>query len=255
MDRSAYLSRIGVDDLEVAADERTLRLLQRRHLLSVPFENLDIHWKRPIVLDIDRFYKKIVINRRGGFCYELNGLFSGLLKDIGFTARLVSARVGNEHGAFSPEYDHAAIIVTIGEEEFLTDVGFGEFAAKPLRLVPDIEQTDETGVFVLRHRPDGYFEVLKRKADVWRSEYAFKPDERELSEFEARCDFQQYSPDSHFLKGRICSILTGNGRKTLNDDKFIVTANGGRTEDPVSSEDEFDAILLREFKIKRDANT
>ena len=78
---------------EVNADLGTLSRLQHRHLMSIPFENLDIHWGQRIVLDTEAFYDKIVTGGRGGFCYELNGLFNELLQQIGFTTRLVSAQV------------------------------------------------------------------------------------------------------------------------------------------------------------------
>lgn len=133
----------------MGADVASLRTLQRAHLLAVPFENLDIHWKRPITIDTAKFYDKIVGENRGGFCYELNGAFNALLGSLGFNTRLISARVfnGTDRG---PEYDHAAIIVTIGGDEYLADVGFGAFTAEPLRFVLDDEQTDAAGVFVIR---------------------------------------------------------------------------------------------------------
>src|SRR5687767_8585510 len=136
-----YLERIGVDDTGLIPDRSTLALLQRRHLLTVPFENLDIHWQRPILINTARFYEKIVEKRRGGFCYELNGLFNELLRHLGYDTRLVSARVfgGREHG---PDFDHAAIIATIGVQEYLVDVGFGSFTAEPLRIVLDEPQKD-----------------------------------------------------------------------------------------------------------------
>ncbi|NOT46740.1 MAG: acetyltransferase, partial [Acidobacteria bacterium] len=112
MNTAKYLARIGAEPDHLEPNSETLRFLQRKHLLTVPFENLDIHWKRPIVLNTEKFYKKIVGEKRGGFCYELNGLFNALLISLGFQTRLISARVfnGTTHG---PEYDHAAIIVTI----------------------------------------------------------------------------------------------------------------------------------------------
>lgn len=250
---TAYFSRLGLDNSDIAANEPTLRLLQKRYLLTVPFENLDIHWKRPIVLEVDRFYKKIVIDKRGGFCYELNGLFNELLRDIGFGTRLISGRVGDGKGNFSPEYDHAAIIVAIGENEYLADVGFGAFTAEPLRCVVDIEQHDATGVYVIRHHDGAYFGVSKKDGDGWRTEYIFKPIARDLAEFGPRCDFQQYSPESHFLKGKICSLLTETGRKTLTDKNFIVTDGGKRSETVVGSEQEFDAILEQQFCITKSA--
>jgi N-hydroxyarylamine O-acetyltransferase len=217
--------------------------------MNVPFENLDIHWNRPIVLDEEKFYSKIVSNRRGGFCYELNGLFNLLLRNIGFQTRLISARVFNGRGEFTPEFDHAAIIVTIGDEEFLADVGFGAFSADPLRFELDIEQQDREGVFVMRRFGTDYFEVAKRNGDAWTPEYIFCDLARELSEFEEMCDFQQYSPDSHFKKGKLCSIMTENGRKTLSEKSFILTAGGGKSERPVSSEAEFYDLLKNEFGI------
>lgn len=251
MDKDAYLRRIGLADTKLKPDSATLRLLQRSHLLAVPFENLDIHWNRPIVIDTAKFYDKIVVEKRGGFCYELNGLFNELLRDLGFETRIVSARVYDDQGNFSPEYDHAAIIVTIGDEEYLTDVGFGAFTAEPLLFVLDAEQEDARGPFVIRSGiEDGYFEVAAKQDGGWRPEYMFQPQSRELSEFSGRCDFQQYAPDSHFRKGKLCSIMTEHGRKTLTDKSFIVTTNGGKQETAVMSGQMFNRILLEAFGIE-----
>lgn len=250
MNFRGYLDRLGLEPDHLEPNEEVLRLLQRKHLLTVPFENLDIHWKRPIVLDVDRFYEKIVVNRRGGFCYELNGLFNELLKSLGFQTRLISAHVfnGTEHG---PEYDHAAIIVTIGDDEYLTDVGFGDFTAEPLRYSLGSEQLDPAGAFVIRRFDGEYLEVAKRDGDEWKSEYIFQDVPRELAEFSEMCDFQQYSPDSHFTKGKVCSILTESGRKTLTDKSFITTYRGERSSEPISEDGEFNRYLGREFDIAR----
>ncbi len=248
MNAEKYLERLGMLSGDLEPNDEVLRLLQRKHLLTVPFENLDIHWKRPIVLDTGKFYEKIVVNRRGGFCYELNGLFNELLRALGFTTRLISARVfnGTEHG---PEYDHAAIIVTIGDDEYLADVGFGDFATEPLRYNLGAEQHDPVGIFVIRRFEDEYLEVAKRDGDEWRSEYIFKDVPRELNEFAEMCDFQQYSADSHFTKGKVCSILTESGRKTLRDTKFILTFEGSKTETEFESDEEFENLLREEFGI------
>ena len=250
MNFADYLKRIERDGKGPPADVATLKSLQRAHLLTVPFENLDIHWQRPIVLDTGKFYDKIVGETRGGFCYELNGLFNELLRDIGFRTRLISARVfnGSTHG---PDFDHAAIIVTIGDEEYLTDVGFGAFTAEPLLFALDREQYDANGAFVIRLREDGYYEVMKRDDGSWRSEYLFHDTERGLSEFSEMCDFQQYAPESHFRKGKLCSVMTDRGRKTLTESSFIVTANGAKTESAVNSDAEFYETLKREFGIDK----
>ncbi len=251
MNWDRYLSRIGLSLRDVKTDAKGLKLLQREHLLHVPFENLDIHWQRPIVLDTEKFYLKIVAEKRGGFCYELNGLFYGLLQEIGFRTRLVSARPFGDANGFGPEFDHAAIIVSLGEKEYLVDVGFGDFAAGPLEIAYGTEQIDREGTFRINSVENGSFIVEKKDGIEWRPEYMFGTQRRELTEFTEMCDFQQYSPDSHFKKGKICSLMTTDGRKTLTDKKFIVTSKGVITENTVESENEFETILWREFNIQR----
>ena len=249
-----YLRRIGLEPGKSEPSAEYLRILQRRHLLSVPFENLDIHWKRPIVLDEERFFEKIVGARRGGFCYELNGLFRRLLVALGFECRLVSARVSQPGGKFGAEYDHLAIIASAGGEEFLVDVGFGAFTAEPLRFVVDTEQRDDNGTFSIRKFDDEYFEVAKKAGENWQSEYIFKDLSRALSEFAGMCEYHQTSPESHFTRGRVCSLMTDGGRKTLTDRKFIETRGGQKTETDIATEAEFEAALAREFSIETDAS-
>ena len=249
MDKEKYLRRIGIEKNNLSANVENLKLLQKQHLVYVPFENLDIHWKRPIVLDAERFYKKIVSEKRGGFCYELNGLFYELLNEIGFTSKIISARVFNGKD-FGAEYDHLAVLTKIGAEEFLTDVGFGDFTAEPLKFVLDIEQKDENGTFLIRKHTDEYFEVVKKDGETWASEYIFKDLARDLAEFSEMCNFHQTSPESHFTHNKICSLMTENGRKSLTDKKFIETKRGEKSETEINSEAEFNAFLLREFGIK-----
>jgi N-hydroxyarylamine O-acetyltransferase len=249
MNVNSYLNRIGLDQADFAAATETLKLLQKTHLLKVPFENLDIHRQRPITLDTVNFYRKIVAKGRGGFCYELNGLFNELLKDIGFQTRMISARVGRGDGSFGPEYDHLALLAKIENKEFLVDVGFGDFTAEPLEFVLELEQTDPNGTFLLRKFDDGYFEVVKKVDEDWKSEYIFRPVARELSEFAGMCHFHQTSPESHFTRGKVCSLMLENGRKTLTDSKFMVTADGRKTETEIESNEQFNQILRREFDI------
>lgn len=252
MDREKYRRRIGIEETASAADLKTLNFLQRQHLLNVPFENLDIHWRRPIVLDAEKFYEKIVGERRGGFCYELNGLFAELLRETGFHCKIVSARVSSGSGGFGAEFDHLAILTRIGDEQFLVDVGFGDFTAEPLKFVLDAEQRDANGVFAIRKFDDEYFEVVKKDgAGAWKSEYIFKDLERKLAEFAPMCEFHQTSPESHFTRGKVCSLMTAGGRKTLTDKSFIETVNGEKKETAVISEENFNRILEREFHIRR----
>jgi N-hydroxyarylamine O-acetyltransferase len=251
MNCEKYLKRIGINQTNFASDLENLKLLQRNHLFNVPFENIDIHWKRQILLDKESFYRKIVEEKRGGFCYELNGLFFDLLIELGFQSKIISARVSRNDGSFGAEFDHLAILTKIADKEFLVDVGFGDFTVEPLKFILDIEQIDKNGTFLIRKFDDEYFEVVKKVNDNWESEYIFKTVARNLSEFTEMCNFHQTSSESHFTRGKVCSILTENGRKTLTDSKFIVTINGEKKEFPVNSAEEFNRILFKEFFIKK----
>ncbi|PYX42331.1 MAG: acetyltransferase, partial [Acidobacteria bacterium] len=124
LDSKAYLARINYTGPTTPTAE-TLRALHLAHLYAVPFENLDIALKRPITCDQQRFLHKIVELHRGGFCYELNGAFAALLRELGFPTTLLSARVAREDGSASPEFDHMTLRVDL-DEPWLADVGFGD---------------------------------------------------------------------------------------------------------------------------------
>jgi N-hydroxyarylamine O-acetyltransferase len=130
MDIDAYLRRIEYDGPRVASVE-TLRGCIANISSLVPFENLDIPLGTPIRLDIRLIYDKIVTRRRGGFCYELNGLFGELLTAMGFSVEMLSARVRREDGGFGPEFDHMLLKVEL-EEPWLVDVGFGDSFVDPI---------------------------------------------------------------------------------------------------------------------------
>ena len=232
----AYLARIAYDGpREPTAG--TLRALQERHLYSVPFENLDIHWKRPIVVDTRRFLHKIIDERRGGFCYELNGGFAWLLRELGFDVTMLSARVPTADGGLGPPFDHMALLVPAGGVRWLVDVGFGDFSLHPLNLDGDNGELEIV--------PGDEWEVRRNG----KLEYRFTLEPHELHEYGPMCHYQQYDPSSHFTKKRICSLATPEGRITLTDEKLIVTRNGERTETPVPPQ-EWDRVLYETFGIR-----
>ncbi|HVE71671.1 MAG TPA: arylamine N-acetyltransferase [Thermoanaerobaculia bacterium] len=218
-----YLQRIAYDGSREPT-AATLRALQVQHLLHVPFENLDIHWKRRIVVDTERFLHKIIDERRGGFCYELNGAFAWLLRGLGFEVKLLEAQAPTPDGGMGPPFDHMALLVN---DEWLADVGFGDFSMYPIH-VSEVR--------------DGEVRLNGKL------EYLLSLEPHELHEFAAMCDYQQFDPGSSFTKKRVCTIATPDGRITLSDTKLIVTKNGVRTETPVSAE-EWNDVLLATFGI------
>ncbi len=245
-----YLQRIGAEQITFVPNLENLKYLQRQHLLNIPFENLDIHRKKPIDLSSESLYRKIVEDKRGGFCYELNSLFFELLQKIGYESKRVSARVSDGKGNFGQEFDHLAIITRIEGEDYLVDVGFGDFFATPIKFVLDEEQTDTNGIFLIKRFDEKYFEVAKKNEESFISQYIFTPRERNLSEFEDMCLFHQTSSDSHFTQNKVCSLMRVDGRKTLTDKKFITTKATQKEEVTINSEEEFEEILEREFGIK-----
>jgi N-hydroxyarylamine O-acetyltransferase len=228
----------------------TLRGLHQRHLLSVPFENLDIHLGRPIVLSEDAFYEKIIRGHRGGFCYELNGSFSALLTMLGFKVTMLSARVASKSGGFSPEFDHMTLLVAL-KGRWLVDVGFGDSFTEPKRLDYSGTQSDNGRVYRITRRSGG--RLLSRwdaEKRLWEPQYMFSLRPRKLEDFVRRSRYQETSPNSHFKKGRLCTLLTRSGRVTLTDTKLIVTRGSRRFERHVRGAKEFNRLLQERFGIE-----
>ena len=248
MNVAAYLARIGFTG-SATPDAETLRQLHLAHLYAAPFENLDISLGRKIVCDEERFLFKIVDLRRGGFCYELNGAFAALLREFGFRVTLLSARVAREDGSASPEFDHMALLVDL-EEPWLADVGFGDSFLEPLRLKTELDQEQPGGPF--RIVPVGDVMIVQRQlADqTWKSLYQFTLKPHALADFEPRCQWQQTSPDSHFVQQRICTLPTQEGRITLSNLRLIRTEHGKRVERLLRNEDEWQAALVEHFGVR-----
>jgi N-hydroxyarylamine O-acetyltransferase len=250
MNVQTYLDRINYDG-PLGPTAEALRQLQVAHLLAVPFENLSIHACEPIVLDDQALFRKIVSRRRGGFCYELNGLFAALLRAMGFEVVMLSAQVANADSHFSPDFDHMALMATI-EEPWLVDVGFGDSFVEPLLL--DERDSQVQGDRAYRVVSDGERLVVMQRdgvgnSDEWKSQYCFTLKPYQYSDYAQRCEYHQTSPQSHFTKARICSRLTPQGRITLSDMRFITTEGAARRERPVATEKEYADILRQHFGI------
>lgn len=245
LDVPAYLARIAYSGpTEPTAD--TLRALHRAHLLSVPFENLDISRGRKIVVDEASILHKVVNLRRGGFCYELNCAFAALLRALGFHVTLLSARVARTDGGEGPEFDHLTLRVDL-EEPWLADVGFGDSFLEPLHLEPETEQSDPAGIFRLVQDESRWYMQRREGEGNWKPQYSFSLQPRKLEEFAGMCHYHQTSPDSSFARKRICSRATTEGRITLSEMKLITTRRGDKQERVLASQDEWLAVVREQF--------
>ncbi len=247
MNIQAYLARINYHGSTTPTIE-TLRELHRAHLLGVPFENLDIHWRRRIVLDEDGLFDKIVNRRRGGFCFELNGLFAALLRELGFQVTLLSARTFEPDGQTSPEFDHLVLLVQL-QERWLADVGWGNFSIEPLRFDPEDEQTLGARAFRIAHLEANHLYWMREPGADWEKEYIFALQPRTLQDFVPRCDYLQSSPDSVFVRRRMCARMTDRGRIILKDLRFAIVEDGKRIERELADERECLFVLRDQFGI------
>lgn len=216
-------------------------------MFSVPFENLDIGLGQAIVCDERRFLNKIVNQRRGGFCYELNGAFAALLRGLGFAVTLLSCRVARADGGEGPDFDHMALLVNL-KEAWLADVGFGDSFVEPLRMEVGLEQRQFGRAFRLA-QSGGRFVYEANLDGTWKRQYSFARQACRLSEFAGRCHYHQTSPDSHFTGNSICSLATPEGRITLTGERWIETRRGVREERTVEAEERND-ILRDRFGIQ-----
>jgi N-hydroxyarylamine O-acetyltransferase len=250
LDIAAYLDRIH-DQGPLEPSAGTLRRLHRAHMLAVPFESLSIHWGEPIQLRDDALFDKVVARRRGGFCYELNGLFATLLRALGFDVTMLSAQVMRASGVFGREGDHMALLVTLGER-WLVDVGFGDSFREPLRLDERGEQADGRHVYRIEDADEGCL-VLSRREEggPWKAQYRFRLDPHVYADFAEMCHYHQTSPDSHFTQNRMCSLATPDGRLTLSGRRLIATRGGEKQERELADEDEVAEVLRERFGIAR----
>lgn len=240
-----YLNRINYHD-NIGTDINTLRKLQKQHLLTVPFENLNLFSETAIEFDVNKMWHKIVEEKRGGICYELNGLFFHLLKQIGFEVKYLSAKVLKD----GSEFDHVLLIVNIGGNSWLSDVGFGDNFLEPLEFKIGEAQKDMKGYFkIVRYGKDEYQLLKSLNKTDYSLEYTFTLQERNLEDFRERCLYFQFSPDSKFKKNRLCSIEKEDGRISLTDKKLTITENNRQIIKKIKNNKDFLNNLEEIFNI------
>jgi N-hydroxyarylamine O-acetyltransferase len=249
MDVEAYLRRIYYDGPRDSSAS-SLRKLHRQHLYTVPFENLDIALGVPIRLDLAALFEKIIIRKRGGFCYELNGLFCALLNALGFRVEMLSARVRSADGSFSREFDHMLLKVSLEDGCWIADVGFGDSSLDPVRMRPEDAQMEDAPQFAVL-AADRAWDLVRQQSDgSYVPDYRFTETRRRLGDFAGMCQFHQTSPESHFTQNRVCTKALPNGRITVSGMRLIETRDGVRRESMLNSQEELQSCLSMQFGIE-----
>lgn len=261
MNHERYLSRIGLDPSDVRnADLETLARLQRAHVTSVPFETLAITGDpfghrdgEGVSLAVDDCYEKIVTHRRGGFCFELNGLFGELLSRLGFDVTRRAAMVVND-GEARPPANHLTNVVTL-DRPYVVDVGLGSpTMRRPLPFDGD-ERADAVGIewrLVGSDRPDATHATQYREStsesDEWTTRYVFRDVPRERRYFEATCEYLATAPESPFTGDPVVRIATESGFVKLSSETLTRKENGAERERSLS-EAEWYETLEAEFGV------
>jgi N-hydroxyarylamine O-acetyltransferase len=253
MNLQQYLDRVHYTG-NLEPNLETLITLHRAHLQTIPYENLEIHFGRKLELNLERIFERLVLERRGGWCYEMNGLFAWVLREIGFDVRLVSTQVTRSDGSLMAPGDHVALIVQLETESqklWLVDVGWGNGFLDPLPL--------EVGTF-----RQGFLEYrLESVGDAWRFHnqqygadgftFMLEPhslEPRGLEEFQERCTWLQSSPESGFVRVTVCQRFTPEGINTLRDATLIRIRSSGELKHTISSFEEYEHVLREDFLLE-----
>ncbi len=238
-----YLERIGYTGT-LDNSYQTLAKLQEAHLKTVPYENLDIILGRELSLEIPDLYRKVVINKRGGYCFELNALFRWLLLELGFTVTSYMARFLRDETGIPMRRHHVLKVEADDGVSYLCDVGVGgNIPTWPIPIVLDKVSEQDNGSYRLQH-DDFYGWVLEeiRKGE-WSPVYSFTEEVQVPIDFIMPSFWCEHSPDSIFKKNIMVSIRTDEGRVTVANDEFrIFTKDGVQTFVPETEEARNEAL-------------
>lgn len=248
-----YLDRIGHHGA-VRPDLAGVTELMRCQLHAVPFENLDVQAGKGVSLKSEDIVAKIVQRRRGGYCYEVNGLFALALTALGVSWRFVGCRPMT-YPMRRPR-THMALLVRLDGEEWLCDTGFGSYGLRaPIRLgsMGEVRQDDDVFELLPANGYEyGHEYVLRAKVEgEWANQYGFDLSPHEWIDFLPANWLNSTHPETLFTQHRVVTRQTPQGRITLFDDR-LKTVTHGVTEARQIAPHELDAVLREVFGLARE---
>lgn len=247
IDTARYLERIGFAGTP-GCDLSTLERLQRAHLTAVPFENFHVFHRRGVRTDEAWSVSKVVEQRRGGWCFELNGAFGALLRAVGFRVKRLGATVLlGDSPAWAP--NHMALEVTL-DRPYLVDVGFGDSFIRPLRLDHPGPHDGGVGSFAIREDEGTTTLILIQEDGTEVPQYRFERRGRRTEDFDPASHALQTTPGLRWTQTPFATRLLDGGpdRVTLLADRLKIRRAGKWTETPVSAE-QWDDVLGRWFSM------
>ncbi|MEO8609636.1 MAG: arylamine N-acetyltransferase [Chloroflexota bacterium] len=240
---SAYLERIGYQG-EVRPDLETLTAVHRAHLMSIPYENLEIHRGGYLTVSADDAFQKIVVNGRGGWCYEMNGLLGWVLREIGFDVTLLGSTVNRQPTGKTIEGNHLILRVQL-DKPYLADVGFGNGILEPIPL--------ETGTY-----PQGFLNYkLRQDGEGWWFEnhiyggagFDFTLEPHRLEDFKEQSHELQTWPESGFVRATVCQRFNADGYVSLRGAVLSRITQAGRQEQTIDNAADYEQVLANVFDL------
>lgn len=251
LDFSPYFERIHYHGDQTP----TLDTLEAIHLLHpqyIPFENLNPFLRIPVLLDVPSLVKKIVLEERGGYCFEQNLLLKAVLESLGFKVRGLAARVlWNQPPDAITARGHMLLLVEIDTVPYIADVGFGgQTLTAPLALEPGVTQETPHEPFRLVNIDDEYrMETLVR--GEWKPLYRFGLGEQFPVDYEISSWYLSNHPGSHFVTGLIAARTEPSRRYALRNNELAIHHLDGNTERKIiRNTDELEKVLSGTFGIK-----
>ena len=250
-DSGRYLDRIGMKSID-APDKETLDRLVLCHQRTVPFENLDIYDADiDISLSIPALYDKVVLRRRGGYCFELNAAFMSLLKSLGYDCYALAIRVVWNFEDVMP-ISHRGTVVTIDGIRYFCDVGFGGPSPQGA-LYLDVDGFQESGINTFKIEKVKSGTVIHRMVNGEKERLLlFSEEPCDPVDFLALNEYQSRSRDSMFRKGRLLNLVTENGNKTLSGNVLTINESGGKSEKTLFGEKELRSAMEEHFGLSVD---
>lgn len=243
-----YLERIG-HSWNVRPDLETLRSLHRAHVTAIPFENIDVQLGLTPSLAPDAIFAKLVGRRRGGWCYEMNGLFGEALQAIGFGVTRVSCGVMRHTGGDERMGTHLALLVEC-DGLWLCDVGFGGSLLEPLPLTAG-EQQDAIYTISLGEADDGYWRYTETAEAPFSYDFRVAPADEGL--LAAKRDWQASDPASNFTLNLVAHRRLPDRHVVLRGRVLTERGPDGLTTHIIADADEFIATLAERIGIDEPA--
>jgi N-hydroxyarylamine O-acetyltransferase len=255
IDLGAYFARIGYHGPRAATLE-VLEAVHHAHPNAIPFENLNPFLGQRIDLEPAALEDKLVRRKRGGYCFEQNGLLLLALRALGFRVTPLAARVVWMQPDDAPQspLSHMLLIAHLSEGDYLCDVGFGgQSPIAPLRLEAGLEQKTPHGTFRLEKTQSGY-ELALRIPERWAAMYRFSLEAQSSRDYEVYNWFTSTHPASRFVNNLVAARIAPEARYALLNREFAIHHTDGRTErSEIKSVQQLGAVLADIYGIAPEA--